>query len=279
MQSDIILKADNISKTYSGNKVLSSIELQVRRGKAIALVGENGCGKSTLLRILSGITRASCGDISVDKKIRMSFIPDRFDRVSMTIPVYLKHICAIEGIKGPVAVCDKYLQMFALTNMLKTPMMYLSKGTLQKVAVIQALLSDRDIIFMDEPLSGQDIISQYNFVGEMNRRKAAGTSLIMVCHEKYLIDMLADEIYQIKDGRLIDGTGYVYSAKGANGLVIFETDSSKDIEKIIPEGSSVVIQGRICRVMCSTDRMTLFLEELIKHKVRIIRYEESGDLC
>lgn len=95
-----------------------------------------------------------------------------------------------------------YLHQFHLETMLKTPMKYLSKGTLQKAAVIQALLGKRDLMFLDEPLSGQDTLSQMTLIQELRERKEEGMALIMACHETYLIEELADRIYEIKEGEL-----------------------------------------------------------------------------
>ena len=93
---------------------------------------------------------------------------------------------------------ENYLHQFHLEAMLKTPMKYLSKGTLQKAAVIQALLGKRELMFLDEPLSGQDTLSQMTLIQELRRRKEEGMTLIMACHETYLIEELADRIYEIK---------------------------------------------------------------------------------
>ncbi len=79
-------------------------------------------------------------------------------------------------------------------------MKYLSKGTLQKVGVIQALLKIPDILILDEPLSGQDVQSQEMFVKLMKELNQGGMTLVMACHEKYLVEQLAQEVYQIDQG-------------------------------------------------------------------------------
>lgn len=204
----MILEAKNIKKAYKGKEILKGIHLSLEKGEAVALVGTNGCGKSTLLRILAKLTTPSMGEIIINPHCKYSFIPDRYEKTGFTIPGFMKHIQGVLQIDAKEQL-EEYYRNFYLEDMLDTPMKQLSKGTLQKAAVIQALLGEKDILFMDEPLSGQDVKSQMYFAQEMKKQKQQGLSIIMACHEPFLIKELADKIYQIKDGILIDGGDYV----------------------------------------------------------------------
>lgn len=91
---------------------------------------------------------------------------------------------------------------FFMDDLLKTPMQYLSKGSLQKVAVIQALLQTPDILLMDEPLNGQDIASQRVFIELMEALKKKDVCILMAVHEQRLIKEVADIVYELQDGVL-----------------------------------------------------------------------------
>lgn len=203
------LEAKNIKKTYKGKEILKDISLSVQEREIIALVGTNGCGKSTLLRILAGLTMPSSGKIITSPGCRFSFIPDRYEKSDFTIPGFMEHVQRILQIDAKEQL-KAYYKDFHLEDMLHTPMKQLSKGTLQKAAMIQALLGEKDMLFMDEPLSGQDIKSQQYFVKEIKRQKEQGMSVLMACHESFLIKELADKVWQIKDGILTDGRNYVF---------------------------------------------------------------------
>lgn len=203
------LEAKNIKKIYKRKEILKDISLSVKEGEIIALVGTNGCGKSTLLRILAGITMPSSGKVITSPDCRFSFIPDRYEKSGFTIPGFMEHMQRILQIDAGEQL-EAYYKNFHLENMLDTPMKQLSKGTLQKAAMIQALLGEKDILFMDEPLSGQDIKSQQYFVKEIRSQKEQGLSALMACHEPFLIKELADKVYQIKDGFLTDGRDYIF---------------------------------------------------------------------
>lgn len=204
----MILQAKSIKKTYKRKEILKEVDFSLKKGEAVAFVGTNGCGKSTLLRILAKITTADEGEIITSPGCSYSFIPDRYEKTGFTIPQFMKHVQGVLQIDAKEQL-KEYYKNFYLEDMLDTPMKQLSKGTLQKAAVIQALLGEKDILFMDEPLSGQDIKSQQFFAQEIKKQKKQGLSIIMACHEPFLIEELADKVYQIKDGMLIDGTAYV----------------------------------------------------------------------
>ena len=207
MVDTVVVSAEHIRKIYTQRTVLTDASLNVHRGEAVALVGENGCGKSTMLRLLCGVTRPDSGTVTTVPGIRSALIPDRFEKINMSTARFIEHMRGMEN--AGVKTAEHYCKMFSMTPYLDTPLKYLSKGMLQKVAVIQALLIEHDVLFMDEPLSGQDTVSQLRFADEMCRRKRDGMAVIMACHEPFLIEALADRVLQIKDGVLIDGTDYL----------------------------------------------------------------------
>lgn len=96
------------------------------------------------------------------------------------------------------------IEDFFLEDMVNIRMSNLSKGSLQKVGVIQALMAPHDVILLDEPLSGQDADSQNVFVTKIRRLKERGITVIMSCHEKKLIEELSDKQFSIEKGKLIE---------------------------------------------------------------------------
>ena len=193
-----------VSKQFGKDRILEDINFSVEKGKTIALVGHNGCGKSTLLRMIALLTTASEGKIIHHKKWKMTYIPERFPKPDFTAREYVVNMGMLEGLSKEEAKerGGELLKTFFMDSMADKPMKYLSKGTLQKTAVIQALLTKADILLMDEPLSGQDVESQNIFMGMIQDYVKGGGSVVMSCHEKKLINRLADIVYEIKDGHL-----------------------------------------------------------------------------
>lgn len=277
-----MLKAVGITKKYNRHIILSGVDLSVEKGEGIALVGENGCGKSTLIRILSGLTKPTSGKVYGYSKLRMGFIPDRYEKISLTIRNFMRHMLALEGAER--SVLERYYKDFNLESMLDIPMKYLSKGTLQKVAVIQALLCDRDVLFMDEPLSGQDTYSKAGFAAELRKKKDNGMAVIMACHEPYLIEELADRIIQIKNGALYDGAGYIFSKSRSACHFLIDYGGDFDLTKLI-ENEAIIRSITVSKLgpmyMLKADRIYAqgIFQILLSKNVHIVKYEESEEQC
>ena len=273
-----ILSAEHIGKTYGEHCVLNDISLCISRGEAVAFVGENGCGKSTLIRILCGLTRPTKGRVCVSADLRLALVPDRFDKVNMTIPKFMSHMLFLDGAKPDAA--EPYYKAFLLEGMLDTPMKYLSKGTLQKAAVIQALAAQRDILFLDEPLSGQDASSQSHFALELRKRKAAGMAIVMACHEPFLIEELADTIYQIKDGILIDGESYVFERARTRCVFLAALGGAAIMDKLKAAGAEITVLGQLVRIEADVSQSKrLFALLTADEDVRIVKYDETEGVC
>lgn len=203
MEDTTLIKATNISKTYGNKKIFEHINLTIHGGQSIVFVGSNGCGKSTLLRILANLTTKTSGDIIYSSKLKISYVPEKFPKLNITAREYLNHMSGVESGAGNVNVSpENLLALFYMEQMQDIPMKHLSKGTLQKVAVIQAMLTRPSVLFLDEPLSGQDVKSQKVFVDVINRMKSEGTAIVTSCHERYLIEEIGDIIFEIQNGTL-----------------------------------------------------------------------------
>lgn len=172
MQTAIQLQ--QISKKYEEKYVLREITQSFAEGSATAFVGHNGCGKSTLLKVLSGMIRPTRGRVQYDRPLVFHYVPEKFPVTYLTAEQYLMHMGMIDGLPRN-RLAGKIRQLaedFYMLEHLRSRMSVLSKGTLQKVGVIQALLTMPDVLLLDEPLSGQDVDAQKVFVEKINELRS-----------------------------------------------------------------------------------------------------------
>ncbi len=195
-----IITLEGVSKSYGKNPVLDDISHKFRKGGSYAFAGHNGCGKSTMLKVIAGLVRINRGRVRYSGKVGFSYVPEKFTGLDVSMEYYLKSVAGMEGIEfGRV---EGLIRDFFLEDMRHIRMTHMSKGSLQKVGVIQALMAPKDVILLDEPLSGQDADSQEVFISKVNELRTRGITIFMSCHEKKLMDELSDEVYLIEKGSL-----------------------------------------------------------------------------
>jgi ABC-type multidrug transport system ATPase subunit len=220
-----IIQIEHISKCFHKKTVLNDITLSINKGDSIAFLGNNGSGKSTLLKIISGLMTVSSGEIKYSKELKFQYIPEHFPKMNLTAKEYILHMGHIEGLtdRDLEEKMNHLFQAFFMENMINIPMKHLSKGTLQKVGVIQALLDKPDVILLDEPLSGQDIKSQKQFISSMKEWNKAGITILMSCHELFLVNQLSNQIYELKNGALEEKSEGVIAKEEYDTLIFLRT--------------------------------------------------------
>lgn len=205
MKQETIIEIKNMTKHYGKDKMLfDKVNLTIHEGEVLAFVGVNGVGKSTMLAIIAKLTSVNTGEIVYKKDLKFGLVPEMMSKINLKMVEYLTLLCEIDRTRKTdiLRLIDTHLTDFYMMHMKQTPLKYLSKGSLQKVAIIQALLSKPDVILLDEPLSGLDKKSQNVFIGKITELKENGTAVIMSVHENTLIHTLDAKVFEIAEGGL-----------------------------------------------------------------------------
>jgi len=149
-----LIKLENLSKHFNGKATLEEVNLTVSKGQGIAFIGRNGAGKSTLLKLIGKLSEPTGGKVHYSSPLTISYVPEHFPRLKLTVMQYLKLRGKIDDVS--TEKIKELLQDFFMEEMTNTSLNHLSKGSLRKIGVIQALLKKPDVLLLDEPLSGQD---------------------------------------------------------------------------------------------------------------------------
>ena len=203
--SENIIAISDMTKRFGRKVILSGISLDINRGDSIAFVGRNGYGKSTLLKIIAGLLPFEKGTVTHHGKLKFSYVPERFPALNISVKEYFMRIGAVSGldIKTAEKRSSELAEALFMKDMLDIPIPHLSKGTIQKVAVVQAFLTIPDVLLLDEPVSGQDMSSQKVFMEMVNRlNREHRVTVLCASHEEYMIKAIADTVYEIEGGKL-----------------------------------------------------------------------------
>ena len=204
------LQVQGLGKRYGINRVLSGIDLEVKPGEFVAIVGQSGCGKSTLLRLLAGLERPSQGKIFLDgdliqdlgTKTRVMFQNARlfpWKRVIDNVGIGLFH-----QRKDWLKRAEQMLHQVGLGEKLHEYPSFLSGGQRQRVALARALVSEPSMLLLDEPLSALDALTRLEMqrLVEQLWQTQQFTSLL-VTHDIPEAVLLGDRVILIEHGEIV----------------------------------------------------------------------------
>ena len=212
------LSIQNVNKSFTvdGQKVdvLKDINLEIQEGEFIAIVGHSGCGKSTLLKIIAGLEKNDTGLVNVDgNEVKgpgmdrgMIFQEHRlFPWMSIEKNVQL-------GLKGmskeeKTKLSDQYLELVKLSEFKKAYPSQLSGGMSQRAAIARSLVSQPEILLLDEPFGALDALTKIELQEELLKiRERFHNTMIMVTHDIEEAVFLADRIVVMsaRPGRIKD---------------------------------------------------------------------------
>lgn len=198
----MILKLENISKSFGKKSVLRDVSLQLKAGTLTGIVGENGSGKSTLMRIIVGDIGPTKG--KVQNRGKTGYCPQEAILFSeITVKEHFRYFSAAYNIEPKVlnTRVEKLLDQFNYRKYYNTQVGNLSGGTRQKLNLSIALLHDPELLVLDEPYNGFDWDTYQKFWDYTNDLKEKGCAVLVVSHlisEKKKFD----RIYKLKNGSL-----------------------------------------------------------------------------
>ena len=197
----------------STNPVLRNIDLNVRRGEFISLIGHSGCGKSTVLNIVAGLLKATAGGVILDGREVNSPGPDRavvFQNHSLLpwLTVYQNVQIAIDkifrGTKSAAERKDWVLHNLAMVHMehaLHRLPSEISGGMKQRVGIARALAMEPKVLLLDEPFGALDALTRAHLQDEVIRIQAElGNTVLMITHDVDEAVLLSDRVVMMTNG-------------------------------------------------------------------------------
>lgn len=202
-----MIEIKNASKKYKKVKALDNISFEIHEGKITCILGINGVGKSTILKSICGLVKLDRGEILIDgEKIdyktyeKVAFVPD--------VDNYFAQLTIKESFEFMKEFYKKWdrekaydmLKLFNLTDDKKIS--ELSKGNIARVKIILGFAQNAKYTILDEPFSGIDIFKREDFLGVMTKYVGDEQSIIITTHEIAEIEMIADDVILIDEGKL-----------------------------------------------------------------------------
>lgn len=220
-----ILETQSLTKIYGSGETLvhalDDVNLEIKRGEFVAVVGMSGSGKSTLLHMLGGLDRPTKGSVKVDgkeifqlneeqltifRRRKIGFVFQNYNLVPI-LTVYENIVLPIQldGNIPDKAYLDQIIHTLGLEQKLNNLSNNLSGGQQQRVAIARALASKPAIILADEPTGNLDSKTSQDVLGLLKvTSQKFGQTIVMITHNEE-IAQLADRIIHIEDGKIVGG--------------------------------------------------------------------------
>ena len=237
---NMILQAKHLSKWYGNHMAVDDIQLEFEKGSFNAILGPNGAGKSTTISMLIGLKKPTQGQIryAPNTKIGVVFQASVLDEM-LTVRENLT-IRAQQYKEIVASRVDDLIHQLGLTAFQKQLYGTLSGGQKRRVDIARALLSQPDILFLDEPTTGLDIQTRKAIWDLLSRlQKDEGMTIILTTHYLDEADE-ADQIYIVDHGKVIaQGSATAIKSQYASNILKIRFKEMKDLEKLLQTGMTV----------------------------------------
>lgn len=205
-----LLSSDRLCVHLGGQEVLHDITLQVQPGEIVTILGPNGSGKSTLLRALLGIVPAWRGQIRRAPGLKIGYVPQKL-HIDRTMPMTARRFLSLPTRQSRAAT-DAMLARVGVPEVAERPMTGLSGGQFQRVLLARALLTEPELLVLDEPTQGLDQPGEaafYRLIEEV--RRDTGAAILMVSHDLHVVMSASDRVICLNGHICCEGTPRVVS--------------------------------------------------------------------
>ena len=218
----------NLTKSFSGRRVVDDLFFDVQKGEVFALLGHNGAGKSTTIELILGLKAPDGGSTKI---LGMDAVQNRkqvFERVGVQLQntQYQPNITVEEAcieyasVYAVPADYARLLEQFGLGTLRKNFVSKLSGGERQKLSVVLALIGNPEIVFLDELTTGLDVEARREVWRTLKQLKEQGLTIFLTTHYMEEAEALCDRVFIIKSGKkAAEGTiDEVIAASGQKNL-------------------------------------------------------------
>ncbi|MGW2301524.1 metal ABC transporter ATP-binding protein [Streptomyces sp. NPDC001809] len=218
-EREAVISVRGATAALGARPVLRGVDLTVRRGEVVALLGANGSGKSTAVRSVIGQVPLTGGTIELfgtERKrfrdwARVGYVPQRTTAAS-GVPATIREVVSSGRLsrrrfgwltRDDKAAVERAIDLVGLADRAKDSVSALSGGQHQRVLIARALAAEPELLIMDEPMAGVDLASQEILASTLREQVAGGTSVLLVLHELGPLEPLIDRAVVLRDGCVV----------------------------------------------------------------------------
>lgn len=208
-----VISVEDVSKNFRSVVAVDGASFEIGGGEIFGLLGPNGAGKTTLIRLILDLIRPDAGSIQIQgqpisetHKNRIGYLPEERGLYSrQRVTAVLEYLGSLKGvpIERVRSNARDWLKRLEIDDLRNRPVQELSKGNQQKVQFIATVVSDPDILILDEPFTGLDPINVHLLVRCIQELAAEGKTVVLSVHQMSLVESLCRRVFMINRGRQV----------------------------------------------------------------------------
>jgi ABC-2 type transport system ATP-binding protein len=237
----------NVTKRYDDTTVVDNLNIQIKTGEIVGIIGHNGAGKSTTLKMIAGLVEPTSGEVrvmgrdirkeGVKIKQHIGYLSEESPLYeAMTAQQYLLFFSELYRMPRQKATQRIDQLLTSLDLMEKTKLTgEFSKGMKRKTAIARTLLHDPDLLILDEPNSGLDPLTSFFIINYLKTLRREGKTILLSAHNLFHVESICDRVGIIKNGKLLifDTMDAIRAKLGKREYqVIFHSEEKLNYEQI-----------------------------------------------
>lgn len=193
LTAEELVSLARVDLEFDGKTILDKVSLSVKPAEIVTLIGPNGSGKTSLIRVLLGLVKPTGGDVHRRPGLTIGYVPQRLP-VDPILPLSVSRFVALSGARGRDRI-EQALARVGASHLIDAQVHHLSGGELQRVTMARAIVRRPDLLVLDEPAQGVDVVGQldlYDILGHL--RAEIGCSIFLVSHDLHLVMAATDQV-------------------------------------------------------------------------------------
>ncbi len=278
------LKVNNLAKSYGDKLVVDNLSFSIEEPGVFGLLGTNGAGKTTTIRMMLGMLKKDNGRITWNEKpynskeVSTGYLAEERGIYSkFTVLDQLIYFGELKGMtrKEALKSIEYWLERLEATEYRNKRAEQLSKGNQQKIQFIAALISNPEVLILDEPLSGLDPVNTDLFKDIIKEEIARGKYIIMSSHQMSTIEEFCENLVILNKGKTVlsGNLKEIKKSYGRNHLIL---NCDGDIKELLEKANMKILnenQDYIELSINSEDEATCLLKEILSRNIQVIRFE------
>ncbi|MDT2859125.1 ABC transporter ATP-binding protein [Lactococcus lactis] len=248
------LKIDKVRKSFGDKIAVDNLNMVVKPGEVMGLIGQNGAGKTTTFRMILNFISADQGKITwqdgpitQEIKQKIGFLPEeRGLYQKMTVEDQILYFAELHGMKRADArlKLQDWMKRLEVVGKPTDKVQTLSKGNAQKIQFIATLIHEPEFLILDEPFTGLDPVNTELLRNEIKRSRDKGAAVIFSNHNMSDVELLSDHLLMLKGGQtILNGTVEAIRASYGRTRIYLESDLPNEELSVITGVESIEKRG------------------------------------